>query len=64
MGRLISSKQTDSAYGAFLNKFTSLYDKTFEKFAVTLKSKTLKNPWITKGILKSSKTKQRLYDKC
>ena len=63
MGRLISSKQTDSAYGAFLNKFTSLYDKTFEKFAVTLKSKTLKNPWIIKGILKSSKTKQRRYDK-
>ena len=30
---------------------------------VTVKSKTLKNPWITKGILKSSKTKQRLYDK-
>ena len=62
MGRLINSKKTDSAYGAFLNKFTSLYDKIFEKFAVTLKSKTLKNPWITKGILKSSKTKQRLYD--
>ena len=62
MGRLISSKKTDSAYGAFLNKFTSLHDKIFEKFAVTLKSKTLKNPWITKGILKSSKTKQRLYD--
>ena len=60
---VISSKQTDSAYKAFLNKFTSLYDKIFEKFAVTVKSKTLKNPWITKGILKSSKTKQRLYDK-
>ena len=60
---LISSKQTDSVYEAFLNKFTSLYDKMFEKFAVTVKSKTLKNPWITKGILKSSKTKQRLYDK-
>ena len=30
---------------------------------VTVKSKTLKNPWITKGILKFSKTKQRLYDK-
>ena len=30
---------------------------------VTVKSKTLKKPWITKGILKSSKTKQRLYDK-
>ena len=30
-------------------------------FAV--KSKTLKNLWITKGILKSSKTKQGLCDK-
>ena len=56
---VISSKQTDSAYEVFLNKFTSLYDKMFEKFAVTVKSKTLKNPWITKGILKSLKTKQR-----
>ena len=49
---VISSKQTDFAYEAFLNKFTSLYDKIFEKFPVTVKSKTLKNPWIT-----------RLYDK-
>ena len=62
-GDVISSKQTDSAYEAFLNKFTSLYEKFFEKFAVTVKSKTLKNSWITKAILKSSKTKQRLYDK-
>ena len=53
----------DSAYEAFLDKFISLYDKIFEKFAVMVKSKTLKKPWITKGILKSSKTKQRLYDK-
>ena len=30
---------------------------------VTVKSKTLKKRWITKGIIKSSKTKQRLYDK-
>ena len=59
---VISSKQTDSAYEAFLNKFASLYDKIFEKFAVTVKSKTLKNPWITKRILKSLKTKQRLYE--
>ena len=60
---VISSKQTGSAYEVFLSKFTSLYDKVFEKYVVTVKSKTLKNPWITKGILKSSKTKQRLYDK-
>ena len=60
---VISSKQTGLAYKAFLYKFTSLYDKIFEKSLVTVKSKTLKNQWITKGILKSSKTKQRLYDK-
>ena len=41
---VISSKQTDSAYEAFFNKFTSLCDKIFEKLAVTVKSKTLKNP--------------------
>ena len=28
-----------------------------------VKSKTLKNPWIIKGVLKISKTKQRLYDR-
>ena len=60
---VISSKQTDSAYEAFLNKFTSLYEKTFEKFVVTVKSEILKHPWIIKGIINSSKTKQRLYDK-
>ena len=60
---VISSDQTDSAYEAFFDKFTSLYDKTFEKFVVTVKSKTLTSPWITKAVIKSSKTKQRLYDK-
>ena len=60
---VISSKQTDSACKAFLNKFTSLYDKNFEKFVVTVKSKTPKNSWIKKGIIKSSRAKQRLYDK-
>ena len=30
---------------------------------VTLKSKNIKNLWITKKILKSPKTKQRQYDK-
>ena len=40
----------------FLNKFTSLYGKIYGKVLVTVKSKTLKNPWITKGIPKSSKT--------
>ena len=60
---VICCKQIDSAYEALLNKFTSLYDKVFQKFVVMAKLKTLKNPWIAKGILKSSKPKRRLYDK-
>ena len=59
----ISSKQSHSTYKASFDKFTSLYDKTFEKFVVTVKSKTLENPWITKGIIKSSNINQRLHDK-
>ena len=39
------------------------YDKAFPKTKVSIKTKTLKHPWITKGLLKSSKTKQRLYEK-
>ena len=57
---VISSKQTDSAYEAFLNILTFLYDKISEKFVVRVKPKTLKKSWITKLIVKSSKTKQRL----
>ena len=58
---VISSKQINSSNAAFLIKIPSLYDKSFEKSAVT--SKTLKSHRMTKEILKSSKTRQRLYDK-
>ena len=60
---VISSKQTDFCLRSLPQYIKSLYDKVFGKFVVTVKSKTLKNPWIRKGILKFSKTKQRLYDK-
>ena len=42
----ISSKQTDSAYEAFLNKFTFLFDKISKKCVVTEKLKTPKNSGI------------------
>ena len=44
---VISSKQINFAYEAFLNKLTFLYDKVFEKYVVTVKLKTLKNLKIT-----------------
>ena len=56
----ISSKQTDSIYEASLNKFTFLY----ETFVVTVKPKTLKNPWITKGTLQSLKESKGYMINC
>ena len=44
---VISSKQINFAYEAFLNKFNFLYDKVSEKYVVTVKLKTLKNSKIT-----------------
>ena len=61
--KVISCKQIDSPCEVFLNIFTSFYEKIIAKFVFMVKSKTLKNLWITKGILKSPKTKQKLYDK-
>ena len=49
----------DDAYKAFLKRFSILYDTYFPK----TENKDLQSPWITKGIRRSSKHKQRLYDK-
>ena len=38
-------------------------DGVFEKCSVTVKSKIPKDPWIAKGILKSSKTKHEINHK-
>ena len=56
------SQNPDEAYESFLNKFSDLYDTYFPKKQIKLKSKDLQSPWITNGIRKSSKRKQRLYE--
>ena len=53
----------NEAYKAFLEKFLILYDKYFPKQKIKVKTKDLQSPWVTKGIKKSSKKKQRLYQK-
>ena len=40
-----------------------IYDKSFPKSDVKLKFKSDQSPWITKGIAKSPKKKQRLHEK-
>ena len=49
---------SNEAYKQFFNIFNSIYDINFPKVFVNLKTKHIQNPWITKGIDKSSKRKQ------
>ena len=53
----------NETYKAFLERFLLLYDKNFPIRKIKIKAKDLESPWITNGIKKSSKKKQRLYQK-
>ena len=52
----------NAAYNGFLQKYTEFYNESFPiKFCQRKNLKTLHNLWLTTGILKSIKTKSRLY---
>ena len=56
-------RNVNDAYSKFLEIFLSLSNECFPKIKVKLKPQRHFNPWITMGIRKSSKKKQKLYDK-
>ena len=56
-------KDRNEAYKTFLNVLSNLYEIAFPKIKTKVNSKTRLSPWITRGILKSSKRKQKLYEK-
>ena len=60
---LLNINCPNKAYDSFLQSFLSLYDEAFPKVKIKIKTKSFLSPWITKGILKSSKRKKRLYEK-
>ena len=53
----------DEIYETFLKTLTDIYDANFAIREYILKDKDIKSPWISIGLKKSSKTKQRLYIK-
>ena len=55
---------TNESYDQFIKKFSHIYDDCFPTKVIEIKTKNLLSPWITKGIKKSSKRKQKLYKKC
>ena len=53
----------NNAYNEFLRIFFGLYNEAFPKQKTKIKQKSFNGPWMTKGLVKSSKKKQRLYEK-
>ena len=54
-----TSRNPNVCYKTFLKKSMSLYDEYFPIKIIKLKTKDIQSPWITTGIKKSSKHKQR-----
>ena len=47
----------------FLERFVQIFDQTFPERKLEINAKNLVSPWITRGLRKSSRKKQRLYKK-
>ena len=60
---MTNSFDTKKAYEKFIEIFSSLDGEYFPKEKIKFKTQKYNNPWITKGIKKSSKRKQKLYKK-
>ena len=57
------SPETNSKYKTFFKIFSELYEERFPLKAFQIKVKKLQAPWISKGLKKLSKQKQKLYIK-
>ena len=60
---VISLENQNHAYDNFLKMFKNAYDTHFPLKTIEIKRKDFLSPWITKGLKKSSKRKQKLYVK-
>ena len=60
---VLEISNSDHAYDIFLKQFLKMYNTCFPTRTVEIKRKNLLSPWITRGIIKSSKQKQKLYIK-
>ena len=60
---VLNENSTNNAYNEFLRIFLGLYNEAFPKQKIKIKRKSFNSPWMTKGLVKSSKKKQRLYEK-
>ena len=59
---LTQTSSANDSYNIFLERFIKIYDQAFPERKIEIKKKNLPSPWISKGLRKSSKRKQRLYE--
>ena len=60
---VLNERDANVCYEKFLNEFEDLYDNCFPIEIKTVKTKSVLNKWITKGLIKSSRRKQSLYNR-
>ena len=51
----LNENSPDNAYNEFLRTFLGLYNEAFPKQKIKIKRKIFNSPWMTKGLVKSSK---------
>ena len=62
-GIIKSIKDLNESYKKFIAIITAIYDEYFPKSRIKVMHNKNSTPWITRGISKSSKRKQKLYEK-
>ena len=60
---VLNENSPNNAYNEFLRIFWGVHNEAFPKEKIKIKRKSFNSPWMTKGLVKSSKKKQRLYEK-
>ena len=61
---LTQTSSTNYSYNIFLKRFVKIYDQALPERKMEIKQKNMSSPCISKGLRKSSKRKQHLYEKC
>ena len=59
---VLNEDSPNNVYNEFLRIFGGFYNEAFPKQKIKIKRKSFNSPWMTKGLVKSSKKKQRLYE--
>ena len=60
---VLTNNSAEDSYTKFITKFSDLYDKHLPKTNKKINKRQEAKPWITSGIIKSIKTRNKLYKK-